>query len=63
VIWLQTLTIFWLWWNHFSQLFSVYRVSHLWQTEIHITWPIVPDLSAFKLEMAIEKVKSHITKY
>jgi hypothetical protein len=52
-----------MWQNHFSQLFSVHGVSDLRQTEIQTAQPIVPELSAFEVEMAIEKVKSHITRY
>ena len=29
------------------------------QTEIHIAEPVVPDPSAFEVEMAIEKLKRH----
>jgi hypothetical protein len=47
-----------MWWNHFSELFSVHGVSDLRQTETHTTQPIVPDLSVFEVEMAIEKVKN-----
>jgi len=52
-----------MWQNHFSQLFSVHGVSELRQTEIHTAQPLVPELSAFEVEMATEKVKSHITRY
>jgi hypothetical protein len=40
-------------WINFFQLFSVHGVSDLRQTEIHTA----PELSAFEVEMAIEKVK------
>ena len=49
--------------NHFSQLSSVHGVSDLRCTEIHTAQPVVLELSAFEFEMAIEKVKSHITRY
>jgi len=52
-----------LWWNNLSQLLSVHGVSDFRQTEIHATQSIVPELGAFEVEMAIEKVKSHITRY
>jgi hypothetical protein len=52
-----------MWQNHFSQLFSVHGVNDLRQTEIHTAQPVVLELSAFEFEMAIEKIKSHITKY
>ena len=51
-----------MWRNHFFQLFSVHGLSDLRQSEIHTTQPIVPELSAFEVEMVIEKVKSHITR-
>jgi len=63
VIWLQITNIFSLWWSHFSQLFGVHGFSDLRQTEIHTAQPIVPELSAFEVEMAIEEVKIHITRY
>jgi hypothetical protein len=52
-----------MWQNNFSQLFSVHGVSDLRQTELHTAQPIVPELSALETEMAIEKVKIHITRY
>jgi len=45
--------------HHFSQLFSVHRVSDFRQTEIHIVESLVPELSTFEVEMAIEKLKRH----
>jgi len=55
--------IFVMCWNHFLQLVSVHGVSDLRQTEIHTAQPIVPELSAFEVQMTIEKIKSHITRY
>jgi hypothetical protein len=54
------------WRNHFSQLFNVHGDNK--QTEILIAEPIVPELSAFKVELAIEKQKKKkkktlITRY
>jgi hypothetical protein len=37
----------------------VHGVSDLRQTEIHTAEPLVPEPSAFEVEMAIEKLKSH----
>jgi hypothetical protein len=34
-------------------------VNYVRQTEIHTTEPLVPDHSAFDIEMAIEKLKRH----
>ena len=38
---------------------SVHRVSDVKHTEIHTEEPLVPELSAFKVEMAIEKLKGN----
>ena len=45
------------------QLFSIHGGSDLRQTELHTAQPIVPELSAVEVEMAVEKVKSQITRY
>jgi len=42
--------------NHFSQLLNVHGVNDVRQTEIHSAEPLVPELSALMVEMAIEKV-------
>ena len=47
------------WRNHFSQLLNVHGVNDVRQTEIHMTEPLVPEPSAFEVELAVEKVKSH----
>ena len=47
------------WTNQSSQLFNVHGVSDVMQTEIHAAEPLVPELSAFEVEMAIEKLKKH----
>ena len=36
---------------------------HVRQTEIHSAEPLVPEPSAFEVEMAIEKLKRQITRY
>jgi hypothetical protein len=52
------------WRNHFSQLFDVYGINNVRQTDIHTVEPLVPEPSAFEFEMAIEKLKkSQITRY
>jgi len=57
---LQTPTVFWSSWrNHFSQLLNVRGVNDVRQTLIHTTKPLVPEPSAFEVELAIEKLKSH----
>jgi hypothetical protein len=47
------------WRNHFSQLFNVHVVSNGRQTEMHTAKALVPELSAFQVEMAVEKLKGH----
>jgi len=47
------------WMNYFSQQFAVQGVSNFRQTEIHTAEPLLPELSAFEVEMAIEKLKGH----
>jgi hypothetical protein len=44
--------------NHFAQLLNVHRVSYVRQTEIYIA-ELVPEPSAFEVEMAIEKLKQN----
>ena len=45
------------WRNHFSQLLNVHGIKHVGKTELHTAEPLVPALSAFEVEMVIEKVK------
>ena len=45
--------------KHFSQLLSVHGVNDVRHTEIHTAEPLVPEPSAFKVELAIGKLKSH----
>jgi len=52
-------SIFARWRNHFSQLFSVHGSSNVRQAEIHTAEPLAPETSAFEVETAIEKLKSH----
>ena len=47
------------WRNYFSQLLNVHRVNEVRQTEIHTAEPLVPEPSAFEVELAIGKLKSH----
>jgi len=42
-----------------SQLFNVHGVNDVRQTEICTVEPLVPEQSAFEVEMAIEKLKRH----
>ena len=47
------------WRNYFSQLLNVHGVNDIRQGEIHTAEPLVPEPSAFEVELAIEKLKSH----
>ena len=47
------------WKNHFSQMFNVHGVNDVRQTEIHTVEPLMPQLSAFEFELAIEGLKRH----
>ena len=47
------------WTNYFSQLFNVHGVRDVGQVEIPTADPLVPEPSAFEVELAIDKVKNH----
>jgi hypothetical protein len=47
------------WRNHFCQLFNVHGVSDVRQTEIHTAESLLPEPSAFELEMPVEKLNRH----
>ena len=47
------------WRNHFSQLLNVHGVNGVRQTEIHTAEPLVPELSAVEVELAVVELKSH----
>ena len=47
------------WRNHFSQLFNVHGVNDIRQTYIHTAEPLVPEPSAFEIEMVIETLNRH----
>ena len=47
------------WRNYFSQLLNVRAVNDVRQAEMHTAEPLVPEPSAFMIELAIEKLKSH----
>jgi len=48
------------WRSHFSQLLDV---NHARRTEIHKAESLVPEPSAFEVELAVEKLKTQITRY
>ena len=45
------------WRNYFSQLFNVHGFKDVGQAEIHTAEPLVPESSAFEVELAIDKLK------
>jgi len=45
--------------NYFSKLLNVHGVNDVRYTEIHTAEPLVPEPSAFEVELVIEKLKSH----
>ena len=47
------------WRNYFSQLLNVHGVHDVRQTETHTAEPLVPEPSAFEVDLVIEKLKSH----
>ena len=52
-------SIFARWRNHFSQLLNIHGVNDVMQTETHTAGPLVPEPSAFKVELALKKLKGH----
>ena len=47
------------WRDYFFQLLNVHGVHDVRQTETHTAEPLVPQPSAFEVDLAIEKLKSH----
>jgi hypothetical protein len=47
------------WRNHFSQVLNIHEVNDVRQTKVHTAEPLVPEPSAFEVEMGIEKLKRH----
>jgi len=47
------------WRNLFSQLLNVHWINYVRQREINTSEPLVPESSAFDVELAFEKLKSH----
>jgi hypothetical protein len=48
--------------NHFSQLFNIRGVNDVRQRKIHTEGQLVPESSAFEVELVVVKLKSHITR-
>ena len=49
------------WRKYFSQQLNLHEVNDIKQAEIHIVDPLVPEPSAFEVELAIEKLKNYIS--
>ena len=49
------------WRDHFSLLLNVHTVNDVRQTETNTAEPLVPETSAFEVELAVEKLRSHIS--
>jgi hypothetical protein len=47
------------WRKYFSQLLNVHGTDDVRQAEVHTAEPLVPEPSAFEVELAIEKLKRH----
>ena len=47
------------WRNYFSQLLTIHEDNDVRQAEIHTVEPLVPEPSAFEVELAIGKLKNH----
>jgi len=47
------------WRNYFSQLLNVHEDNDVRQAEIHTVETIVPEPSAFEVEVTIGKLKNH----
>jgi hypothetical protein len=47
------------WRNYFSQLLNIHGVNDGGQVEKHTAEPLVPEPSAFEVELVIEKLKNH----
>jgi len=47
------------WRDYFSQLLNLHGAKNVRQEEIHKAEPLVPEPSAFEVELATEKLKSH----
>ena len=47
------------WRKYFSQLLNIHGVNEVKQIKLHTAEPQVPEPSAFEVELAVEKLKSH----
>ena len=51
------------WRNHFAQPLNIHEVNDVWHSGIRTVEPLVSELSAFEVEMAVEKLKRLIIMY
>ena len=60
-LFIQTATVFWLGGGtiYLSSSMYVHGVSDFRHVEIHTAEPLMPEPSAFEVELSIEKLKSH----
>jgi len=49
------------WRNHFFQLLNVHGVNDVRETETHTAETLVPEPNTFEIDLATEKLKSHIS--
>ena len=47
------------WRNHICRLLNIHEDNIAKQAELHTAEPLVPEPSAFEVQFAIEKLKSH----
>jgi hypothetical protein len=47
------------WRKYFSPLLNIHGANNVRQTELHIVEPLVPEPSAFEVELVIKKLKSY----
>jgi hypothetical protein len=47
------------WRNYFGKLLNAHEVSDIRQAEVHTENPLVPETTAFEIELAIENLKNH----
>jgi hypothetical protein len=47
------------WRNHFSQLLKVHWITDVRHTKIHTAEPLVPELGALDVAIAVDKLKRH----
>ena len=51
------------WREYFYQLLNVHGFHEVRQTETHTAEPLVPEPSAFEVDLSIEKLKVTVTRF